>query len=419
MDATEHADAIRVVGEALASRHAGLGRSIAERIVGDIPEYRSAGAEVVDDLEAGAAATAAVLSRTLATGRPLLREDVAFVRRLAARRVHTGIELEVFLHAYRAAFLAYWDACAEEVARLDVTRDATLSLARAALEAMDFITTQAAEAYLREDNQVRARSGRAERDLVERLLGGDTVEDRRRHPAAPGLDPAAALICAVARIEHSPLPADVALQHVQNALETALAAGRARPLMPIRHGEIVVLASGASSGARLPSLRAARTVVADEHAIDVRFGVSMPAAGFAGVRNAYREAVLALSHTTNARPIIPLDALSALESVLVGVSATARAVLAAQARELAALPGDDRAMILATVRALAASDLNVKRAAQQLHVHPNTVRYRQQRIAATTGHDPRTFAGLADLFCVVELLESETDNEPQPRGAKP
>src|SRR6476620_9271501 len=103
MGATEHADAIRLVGEALAHRHTALGRSITERIVGDIPEYRSAGATVVDDLQAGAAATAAVLRRTLATGRPLLREDVAFVRQVAARRVHSGIELEVFLHAYRSA----------------------------------------------------------------------------------------------------------------------------------------------------------------------------------------------------------------------------------------------------------------------------------------------------------------------------
>jgi hypothetical protein len=380
---------------------------MADRVIGDIPEYGGADAELVDDLRAGATATAAVLVRTFATGRPLLREDVAFVRDLAARRVHQGVQLDVFLHAYRSALLAYWDACAEEVARLDVTRDATLSLAREALKAIDFITTQAAEAYLREDDQVRTRSGRAERDLVERLLGGATVDDRRRHSAAPGLDPAGALICAVGRIEHSPLPADVALQRVRDALETALAVGRTRPLMPIRHGEIVLLASGASSRARLPSLRTVRAVVTEEHGIDVRFGVSMPAAGFAGVRNAYREAVLALSHASSARPIVPLDALSALESVLVGASATARAVLGAQARDLVALPAADRAMILATVRALAASDLNVKRAGDLLRVHPNTVRYRQQRIATISGHDPRTFAGLADLVCVVELLESE------------
>jgi hypothetical protein len=378
-------------------------------VIADIPEYRRADAELVDDLRAGATATVAMLTRTFATGRPLVREDVTFIRELAARRVYQGVALDVFLHAYRSALLEYWDACAEEVARLDVTRDATLALAREAIEAIDFIATQAAEAYVREDNQVRTRTGRAERDLLERLLGAPGVDDRRRHPAAPGLDPAGALICAVGRIERSPLPADVALQRVRDALELSLAAGRARPLMSIRHAEIVVLASGASSRARLPSLRTARTVVSDEHGIDVRFGVSMPAAGFAGVRSAYREAVLALSHASSARPIVPLDALSALESVLVGVSATARAVLSAQARDLTALPAADRAMILTTVRALAASDLNVKRAAKRLQVHPNTVRYRQQRIAASTGHDPRTFAGLADLFCVVEILDSETD----------
>jgi hypothetical protein len=405
MVAREHADAIRLVGVALAGRDAELGHSIAERVIADIPEYRAADAELADDLRAGATATAAVLARTFATGRPPLREDVAFVRALAARRVHQGVDLDAFLHAYRSALLACWDACADEVARLDVTRDATVALAGQAIEAIDFITTQAAEAYLREDAQVRTRSGRAERDLIERLIGGATVDDRQRHHAAPGLDPRGALICAVGRIEHSPMPADVALHHVQAALETALATGRARPVMPIRHGEIVVLASGASSRARLPSLRQARALVTDEHGIDVRFGVSMPAAGFAGVQSAYREAVLALAHASGARPIVPLDALSALESVLVGASATARAVLAAQARDLTALPAADRAMVLATVRALAASDLNVKRAAHLLHVHPNTVRYRQQRIAATTGHDPRTFAGLADLLCVVELLE--------------
>lgn len=379
-------------------------------MLADIPEYRAADAELVEDLRGGATATVAFLTSTLATGKPLVREDVAFIRELAARRVHQGVALDAFLHAYRSALLAYWDACAEEVERLDVPRAATLALAREAIEAIDFITTQAAEAYLREDGQVRTRSGRAERDLVERLLAGAGVDDRRRHPAAPGLDPVGPLICAVGRIERSPLAGDVALQRVREALEVSMATGRSRPLMPIRHGEIVLLAPGASSGARLPSLRAARAAVADEHGIDIRFGVSMPAAGFAGVRVAYREAVLALSHASRSRPIVPLDALSALESVLVGVSATARAVLAAQARDLKALPAADRAMTVTTVRALAASDLNVKRAAQQLQVHPNTVRYRQQRIAATTGHDPRTFPGLADLLCVVEVLDRESDD---------
>ena len=45
-----------------------------------------------------------------------------------------------------------------------------------------------------------------------------------------------------------------------------------------------------------------------------------------------------------------------------------------------------------------------------MHVHPNTVRYRLQQIATKTGYDPRTFAGLTDLICILET----TDDEPQP-----
>jgi len=41
--------------------------------------------------------------------------------------------------------------------------------------------------------------------------------------------------------------------------------------------------------------------------------------------------------------------------------------------------------------------LNIARDAQQLYVHPSTVRYRLARIADATGYDPRTFAGLTEL----------------------
>jgi DNA-binding PucR family transcriptional regulator len=42
-----------------------------------------------------------------------------------------------------------------------------------------------------------------------------------------------------------------------------------------------------------------------------------------------------------------------------------------------------------------------------MHLHPNTVRYRLERIATTTGHDPRTFAGLVELLCILEMLDDD------------
>jgi DNA-binding PucR family transcriptional regulator len=65
---------------------------------------------------------------------------------------------------------------------------------------------------------------------------------------------------------------------------------------------------------------------------------------------------------------------------------------------------------MATIRAFSDADLNVAKAAQPMEVHPNTVRYRLQQIATKTGHDPRTFTGLFDLLCILEI----TDTNPQP-----
>jgi sugar diacid utilization regulator len=38
-------------------------------------------------------------------------------------------------------------------------------------------------------------------------------------------------------------------------------------------------------------------------------------------------------------------------------------------------------------------------------VDPNTVRYRLSRIAEAAGHDPRTFAGLVEMLCILETAD--------------
>ena len=142
----DHGRAMRRVGEALAGRYAEIGQAIAARIVEEIPGYRDAAPELIADLRAGAIATAEVLARTFAEGSTIRREDLAFVREVAPRRVHQGISLEDFLHAYRVALLTIWDECADEATRLRISREAGFALARSAIDAIDTITTQAAEA---------------------------------------------------------------------------------------------------------------------------------------------------------------------------------------------------------------------------------------------------------------------------------
>jgi hypothetical protein len=398
---------MRRVGEALAARYTEIGQAIAARIVDEIPAYGDAAPELINDLRAGATATVEVLARTQADGGVVRREDVAFVRELAARRVHQGVSLEVFVHAYRVALLAYWDACAEEATRLRISREAGFALARTAIDAVDTITTQAAEAYLREENRLRTQSGRAARDLVERLIDGQPVDPGRRHPAAPGLDPTGQLLTVVGRVEQTTLAVGDALQLARDTLEENMSLGTVRPLATIRHGELVLISSGSSPRAKIASLSAARGRTIEEHNVDVRYGVGVPSRGFASVQQAYREAALSLSYTSAGRPIVSLDELSALECALIGATAVTKAMIASKGNDLRALPDDDLAATVETIRAFSGADLNVAKAAEQLHVHPNTVRYRLQQIASKTGYDPRTFAGLVDLICILETTDTE------------
>jgi hypothetical protein len=417
-DQASRLGAVRKVGKALLAQEDKLGKSMASRIVEEIPRYRRASPELLQDVLAGATATGHLLASAFAQGVELRREDVEVVREVARRRVQQDVSPEDFQHAYRAALFAFWDACAREATRLKVPREASLHLARFAMQAMDLVTTQAAEAYAREEARVQMRSGRAERDLIERLIGGYAPKERRRHPAAPGLDPASQLIVVVGRVEDAATPVADALQVAREILEENMSVGRARPLIAIRQSEIVLIAPGTAPASRgTASIRAARQRALGDHQTDIRYGVSGPASGFPGIASAYREATLSLSYSSPARPVIALGDLSSLECALIGSDATAKAMILSKARGLTALPSDELAMVKATVRAFAASDLNVNRAAATLFVHANTVRYRLGRIAETTGYDPRTFAGLLELVCVIDTLENHQIDHNGPRAA--
>jgi hypothetical protein len=406
----DHEGAMRRVGQALAGRYTEIGRAITARILDEIPDYGDAAPDLINDLRAGATATAEVLARKLAEGSTVRREDLGFLRELASRRVHQGVSLEVFIHAYRVALLAYWEACADEATRLRISRAAGFALASSAIEAIDIIATQAAEAYLREEARILTQSGRAARDLVERLINGQPIDHGRRHPAAPGLDPTGALLTVIGRIEQTALEIGDALQLARDTLEESISLGTIRPLTTIRHGELVVISPGTSPSAKIASLRVARQRTVEEHGIDVRYGISVPSQGFGSVQQAYTEATLSLSYTSAHRPIVSLHELSSLECAAIGATATTKAVIASKGNRLQALSHDDLAAAVETIRAFSNANLNVAKAAEQMHVHPNTVRYRLQHIATKTGHDPRTFTGLVDLICILEM----TDNEHQP-----
>jgi DNA-binding PucR family transcriptional regulator len=59
--------------------------------------------------------------------------------------------------------------------------------------------------------------------------------------------------------------------------------------------------------------------------------------------------------------------------------------------------------LAATVLAFARADMSVARAAEELHLHANSVTYRLQRWGRLTGWDPRTFDGLVRSVAVCRM----------------
>jgi sugar diacid utilization regulator len=102
-----------------------------------------------------------------------------------------------------------------------------------------------------------------------------------------------------------------------------------------------------------------------------------------------------------------LAALPALHHLLTGATGTTRTQLREKAQVLLDFGPAAHADLRTTLFAFARADMNVTRAARDLLIHENTLRYRLRRIRERSAHNPQTFAGLVELICLIEVLELE------------
>jgi hypothetical protein len=395
---TEPNRGLHRVGRALVARNEEIARQMVERIRDQVPAYATVNPTVFDRVTQLSTATALTISHALISHTPVRRGDIPIIREQAADRLRSGIDLESFLHAYRVALFFYWDSAMDEVARLRLTRAEGRSVGRFVLDSVDTITTHAAEAFLREDSRIRAAAGRAVFDLVDSLIDGRPISKDIRS-VAPGLNPSRPAQVIVARITEASPDLGAALNTGLEVLEQSLALGTARPLGTVRHQEVVVIAPGSPPLSRLHSAVRA----AGERDVQLSIGTSDSPAGFPGIPDAYSAAALTLSYASPDRPVVTLAELRTLQLLLLSSGSVARQLIREKAAPLLALTERDREIAIETVTAFTTADMNVTSAAAALDVHPNTLRYRLTRIAKSTGLDPRSFSGLADLHCIIEL----------------
>jgi len=86
---------------------------------------------------------------------------------------------------------------------------------------------------------------------------------------------------------------------------------------------------------------------------------------------------------------------------------TARRVIRDAVAQFVADDAAQGGVLVATLRAYAAADLNVTEAAERLHIHVNPARYRLAKIEERAGLDLRHVGDVIELLIAAQLAEAD------------
>ncbi|MUM03859.1 hypothetical protein B5P44_03550, partial [Mycobacterium sp. CBMA 213] len=170
----------------------------------------------------------------------------------------------------------------------------------------------------------------------------------------------------------------------------------ARYLLSHRGSEIVFVANASAVSQPL-----ARELVGVWPELVV--GLGRPAATVADVRTSHRDAQIAVQHLAvqHDKKVMTFDDLDVVTQLLAEVPAERFAATAAPIAQMLA----ENPIQLEALRAFFANNRDVKAAADSIYLHPNTLRYRLERLEHALGRSLREPAVTASLYCVLTLMD--------------
>lgn len=302
---------------------------------------------------------------SVVAGRAPDASRVEAIPRMAQRRMDMGVPLEPMLHVYRIAGTTMWDAIVDAT-RADET-SALGELGRSWFDYMDRASSLAADAYLRASHEQLRRLDARRDALLDAILSAEDPSEIAAVASSFSIALASAYLPIVVRGDEVPSLID--------RLGSAAADGA---ISGVRGGTIVLLIpEERRSGVAERLVRAAAGAV-------VALG-DAAAPGATLVRALRRTEQLAEIAARVGRTGLVTSGELMLEQLLAQAPEIARTL---SLEVLEPLERSDRDGVLApTARGFLAAG-SVERVAEQLGVHPNTVRYRLRRVHELTGLDP-------------------------------
>ncbi len=311
-------------------------------------------------------------------GEPPAGETSEMWRRLGEAEFQAGRGLETLRAAFRTGTRAAWRGAADIAADAGVPAPIVISLAEAIFVFSDELAADVVEGYLRMQSDEAGERERRRRRLATLLVDAD------------GADPEA--IERTAELARWPLPRWVAV--------LALDSDSAGPI--VRGLDIEVLVGSDPAGAWL--------VLPDPGGPGRASTLRRAAAGSAcalGPTVAPRDAARSLSWARKTLELVragmlpdeaPTKASDHLATVILLADADlARAFASERLGSLDRLAPAERARLLATLESWLAHQRHTPRIAAELHIHPQTVRYRIGRIRELLGERLETADGRFEL----------------------
>jgi PucR C-terminal helix-turn-helix domain/GGDEF-like domain len=388
---------VAAVTERLLQRLDAIGDQMVDRYRQEIVDYATADDALLDDVRRVSVDNARSLLEDVKEGSRVSQDVIERSASAAARRLHQGISLEAFLHAFRLWGQILWaEVLAEARVERPGEREAALQLAGRLMSHVDRVSSAGALAYLDEVQHAWSEGEVLRRDVLELLLSGGDPEAARRLAASVGTqladDYAVVVMHARKRGADESMPATLSERTVLRALVEEARIKLQRPgrpaLVGLRHGEVVALCPAAGRGeyeeVRAACARLAAAPAASGFAIGIgglQDGLGGVAMGFAEAR----EAAVAAGGESGAAVAFG----DILVPHLLRTSPDADRLLRAVLEPVTAYDAERNADLLATLRTYIDCGFSPTRSAERLIVHPNTVLYRLGRIRELTGRDPR------------------------------
>jgi hypothetical protein len=374
-----------------------LAEELAEAVCTEVPSYAAARDVVWPQVQQHARDVWETFVRHVRSGELPRPPDFGGTAAHATLRVRAGIPVSDFLQAFRVGEHVLWRQVRTATREAGAGDETALALAEVVMRTIEIASTVGLEHWLVAHQHELEQDARWRRELLDEVLAGRALEsDAHRVALAElGLDRRFVVlsVCCDGSDEG-------ALVDVATDLEGGLR--EIGSLSAVRRGELVAVL--ALDGPVRSLVERLRVVVADRPA--VRTGVSGECSSLADASAAYLEARLARDAAPRIGRFVAFAELSLLERLALHHGDIGDRVVD---RRISRALGEDLASggtLVDTLETFVACEMSVRETADRLHVHPNTVYYRLDRLTERLAVDVRRVTQLIDVLAALRLLQA-------------